>query len=48
MKCKQFSYGQYGTWAAAGEDPHKHTADARDDLAKFLKVEVQSSGKPQV
>ena len=45
-KCKQFSYGEYGYW---GEDadsnaPHK----ARDDIAKFFKLEIKDGGNRHV
>ena len=42
IKCRQFSYGDYGTWAIA-KDPEAPQR-ARDDLAKFFKLEVTSDG----
>ena len=45
-KCKQFSYGQYGSWAA--ETDSKKPQEARDDLAKFFKVEVKDCDKRHV
>ena len=42
MKCRQFSYGDYGTWAI-GKDPEAPER-ARHDLAKFFKLEVTSDG----
>ena len=41
-KCRQFSYGDYGTWAI-GKDPEAPER-ARHDLAKFFKLEVTSDG----
>ena len=46
MKCRQFSYGDYGTWAI-GKDPEAPQR-ARHDLAKFFKLEVTSDGGPIV
>ena len=46
MKCRQFSYGDYGTWAI-GKDPEAPQR-ARDDLAKFFKLKVTSDGGPIV
>ena len=45
-KCRQFSYGDYGTWAI-GKDPEAPQR-ARHDLAKFFKLEVTSDGGPIV
>ena len=52
-QCKQFSYGQFGTWAlpddATGECTAARAAEeARDNLAKFFKLKEVPSGKPQV
>ena len=46
IKCSQFSYGDYGTWAI-GKDPEAPQR-ARDDLAKFFKLKVTSDGGPIV
>ena len=46
MKCRQFSYGDYGTWAI-GKDP-KAPQRAREDLAKFFKLEVTGDGARHV
>ena len=46
MKCRQFSYGDYGTWAI-GKDPEAPQR-ARADLAKFFKLKVTSEGGPIV
>ena len=42
IKCGQFSYGDYGNWEISKnpEAPQR----ARDDLAKFFKLEVTSDG----
>ena len=37
-KCEQFSYGEYGSWALQKDS--KKPQEARDELAKFSKVEV--------
>ena len=46
IKCRQFSYGDYGTWAI-GKDPEAPQR-AREDLAKFFKLELTSDGGPIV
>ena len=43
IKCRQFSYGSYGSWADS-EAPQR----AREDLAKFFKLEVTADGEPIV
>ena len=43
IKCRQFSYGSYGNWADS-EAPQR----ARDDLAKFFKLEVTGDGARHV
>ena len=40
IKCRQFSYGSYGSWADS-EAPQR----AREDLAKFFKLEVTADGE---
>ena len=47
-QCKQFSYGQFGTWAVPDATGEGTTEGARDNLAKFFKLKEVPSGNPQV
>ena len=46
--CKQYSYGEFGTWAVPDATGEGTAEGARDNLAKFFKLEEVPSGKPQV